>query len=69
MAAEVPGWGVKLQTEVETLQAAFEKHTTDNRATHKDLYTRTERPSWMVTWVMTIMGSLCGGLAIWAVTH
>lgn len=66
---DIPGWGVKLQTEVEQLQEAVTVHVKENRETHKDLYQRTERPSWVVTWVLTIMGSLVGGLTIWAVTH
>ena len=66
---QVPGWGVKLQTEVAGLQEAFAGHVSENRETHKDLYQRTERPSWTVAWVLTIMGTLVGGLTIWAVTH
>jgi hypothetical protein len=66
---QIPGWGVKLQTEVDNLQAAFETHQRENRETHKDLYGRTERPSWVVTWVLTIMGSAVGALAVWALTH
>jgi hypothetical protein len=66
---QIPGWGVWLETEVENLQAAFEKHVEDNRQTHKDLYGRTERPSWGVTWALTVMGTILGGLLIWAVTH
>lgn len=67
--SDIPGWGVKLQTEVEQLQEALATHVKENRETHKDLYGRTERPSWTVTWVLTIMGSITGGLLVWAVTH
>jgi hypothetical protein len=66
---QIPGWGVKLQTEVENLQEAFAAHVKENRETHKDLYGRTERPSWVVTWVLTIMGSAVGALVVWAATH
>jgi|GEM_PF-4135034 len=69
MSESIPGWGVKLQTEVATLQDAMVTHVRENRETHKDLYQRTERPSWTVTWVLTIMGTLVGGLSIWAMTH
>jgi hypothetical protein len=69
MEKEVPGWGVKLQTEVEQLQIALGKHMAENRDTHKDLYQKVERPSWTVTWVLTVMGGLVGSLLVWAVTH
>ena len=69
MSNEVPGWGVKLQTEVADLQADFAEHTQQNRDTHKDLYTRTERPPWMVVWIMGIGGSMLGGLIVYVATH
>lgn len=67
--SDIPGWGVKLQTEVAQLQTAVADHIEKNRDDHRDLYQRTERPSWLVAWVLTVMGSLVGGLTIWAVTH
>ena len=66
---EIPGWGVKLQTEVGSLQEVVATHIKENRETHRDLYQRTERPSWSVTWILTIMGGLVGSLAVWALTH
>lgn len=66
----------KLEGRVTNVEARFEEHVAgtrqwqkENRDTHKDLYSRTERPSWVTTWVLTIMGSLVGGLSIWALTH
>lgn len=67
--SEIPGWGIRLQTEVENLQTALANHVRDSKETHKDLYQRTERPSWVVTWVLTIMGSAVGALVVWAATH
>ena len=69
MADDVPGWGVQLQTEVAHLQDTLTSHVKENRETHKDLYQRTERPSWTVAWVLTIMGGLVGSLAVWALTN
>ena len=59
---------------VTTLQAAHELRVkedetkwSDNRATHKDLYTRTERPQWLFVWMMGVMGSALGALAMYAI--
>lgn len=65
----VPSWGVKLQTEVLALQETVATHIKNTRERHHDLYQRTERPSWAVTWTLTVMGGLIGSLLVWAVTH
>lgn len=56
-------------TSVEAYITDDKKRWETNSTTHRDLYGRTERPSWLVAWVLTIMGTLVGGLSIWAVTH
>lgn len=65
-----------LKGKVNGMEARLDEHIADtkewqkqNRLTHQELYQRTERPSWLTTWVLTIMGSLVGGLSIWALTH
>lgn len=74
--SDIPAWGAALQTEVRNLQEslashrkAFDAHTEQNRLTHKELYSRTERPSWTVAWVLTLMGGALGSLAVYALTH
>lgn len=69
LSDEVPGWGQVLQSEVADLQADLAEHTQQNRATHKELFTRTERPPWLVVWAMGIMGSMLGGLIVYVATN
>lgn len=67
--SEVPGWGVKLQTEVENLQETYAVHVKDNRDEHKELRIRTERPSRVDSVLQTLLSSVVVGLIVYVVTH
>lgn len=67
MSDELTVWEVDRR--VTSIEGVLNKHMNDNRDTHKDLYTRTERPPWMVVWAMGVMGSLLGGMAIYIITN
>lgn len=66
----------RIAGEVRVLSATVQQHIADdkekwdrNSETHKDLYIRTERPSWMVTWALGGLMSAVVGLAVYLVTR
>lgn len=66
----------RLDGRVTNLEASFATHTKDqearwseNRETHKDLYTRTDRPPWSVTFVLGGLMSAVVGLSVYLLTH
>lgn len=66
----------RLNGRVDTLEATIEARAkdedgkwSDNRETHRDLYTKVDRPSWAVTVVLSCLSSGVVGLAVFALTR
>ena len=56
-------------TNVESYIADDKERWENNSRTHEKLYQRTERPSWTVTTVISVLASLAAALGVWALTN
>lgn len=66
----------RLEGRVNGMEARLDDHIAEtreyqkqNRATHAELYQRTERPSWTVTTVISVLTGLVAALGVWALTN